>query len=179
MKPLDAGSIVCPMCSAENSLGAARCFLCGQSLSGATEFVPSKPSSGPTAGRRPTFQITSIMLLIALIAVFLGVFHEAPGLAMLLVVPGTIALLRTLVVSGDRPGPHSWFDHVAVFLGTFAAVITVAVAAGVSFFVSCLAFGTGANNFGVGLVGGGIVGVGVLVGLTAAFVRWSRRSRLR
>jgi multisubunit Na+/H+ antiporter MnhB subunit len=179
MSPIGAGSVVCPMCAAENGRGAARCFLCGQSLSGATESVPAKPSNEPEAERRPTFQITSMMLLIALIAVFLGVFHEAPGLALLLAVPGTIALLRTFAVAGHRPGPPSWFDHVAVFFATFMAVVTTALAAGVSFFVTCLAIGSGANNLGVGLILGGIVGVAVIIGLTAAFLRASRRTRLR
>jgi hypothetical protein len=183
MSPLDAGSVVCPMCGAENSRGAARCFLCGQSLAGATEFVPAKPSTEPEPGRRPTFQITSIMLLIALIAVFVGVFHEAPGLALMLAVPGSIALLRTFAASGDRPGPRSWFDHVAVFFGTFAAVVTVAIAAGVSFFATCLAIVStspgpyGGSNLVPGLIFGVIIGLAVMIGLTMAFIRWSRRTR--
>ncbi|MEJ7637324.1 MAG: hypothetical protein WKF75_04860 [Singulisphaera sp.] len=178
-EPFDA--VVCPMCSAENRRGTERCFLCGQSLSGATEFVP-KPSTEPTAGRRPTFGISSVMLMIALIAVFMGVFHEAPGLALVLAVPGTIALVRTLAVAGHRPGPPSWFDHVAVFLATFAAVVTVAIAAGASFFATCLAIvatSSGGDSFGAGLIFGGIVGVAVLIGLTVAFVGWSRRRRSR
>jgi hypothetical protein len=168
--PLDAGSVVCPMCAAENSRGAARCFLCGQSLAGVTEFVPPKTSTRQAEGRRSTFQITSIMLLIALIAVFLGVFHEAPGVAMVLAVPGTIALIRTFAVSGDRRGPPSWFDHVAVFAGTFMAVVTVAVAAGVSFFATCLVIVSsnpgpyGGDNMGAGLIVGGMVGLAVIIG---------------
>jgi hypothetical protein len=181
MSPFDAGYVVCPTCSAENSRGPARCFLCGQSLAGATEVVPPKPSTEPAAGQRPRFRINSMMLMIALIAVFLGVFHEAPGLALALAVPGSIALVRTLVVAGHRPGPPSWFDHVAVFLGTFAAVVTVAVAAGISFFATCLAIVMtykGQLPSNLGLIVGGIVGIAVLVGLTVAFVRWSRRTRL-
>jgi multisubunit Na+/H+ antiporter MnhB subunit len=185
MSPFDSGSVICPMCSAENSRGAARCFLCGQSLSGVTEVVPPKLTTEPEAGRRATFQITSMMLLIALIAVFLGVFHEAPGVAMVLAVPGTIALIRTLAAAGHRPGPPSWFDHVAVFAGTFMAVVTVAVAAGVSFFATCLAIVAtnpgpyGGDNIFVGLIVGGIVGLAVIIGLTVAFVRWGRRMRPR
>lgn len=185
MSPTDAGSVLCPICSAENHRGASRCFLCGQSLVGASEFVPPKPSAEPEAMRRPTFRLNSLMLLIALIAVFLGVAHEAPGLAVVLAVPGTIALIRTLTASGRRPGPPSWFDHVAVFLGTFAAVIAVAFAAGISFFITCLAIvSTGNGNyggdmFGAGLIAGAVVGIAVILGLTVSLVRWSRRKRAR
>jgi hypothetical protein len=173
MSLLGAGSVVCPMCTAENRRGTARCFLCGQSLSGATEFVPSKPS----AGRQTTFRITSIMLLIALIAVVLGVFREAPGLAIPLAVAGTIALMRTIVFAAGRPGPPSVFDHMAVFLGTFVAVVVVAIAAVVSFFMTCLAVASGSKDLGAGLMIGGIVGVAVLIGLAAAFVRWGKWAR--
>ena len=183
MSPLDSGSVVCPMCSAENRGGTARCFLCGQSLSGATEFVPPKPAAEPAAGWRPTFQINSMMLMIALIAVFLGLFHEAPGIALAMAIPGTIALIRTFAVAGRRPGPPSWDEHVAVFLGTFAAVVTVAIAAGVLFFATCLAIvTTGPGTYGSlgdALFGGGIAGVAVIIGLTVVFVRRSRRTRLR
>ncbi len=182
MSPPDVGPVVCPMCSAENLRGAARCFLCGQSLSGATELAPPKPPGGPAAMPGATPRITSIMLLIALVAVFLGVFREAPGLALVLAIPGTIALTRTLAVAGGRPGPRSWFDHVVVFLATFAAVIIVAIAAVVSFFATCLAIVTtasGGDSLGAGLILGGIAGVAVLIGLTVAFTFWGRRTRSR
>ena len=162
MSPPDAGSVACPMCSAENFRGT-RGASSAASRSGATEFVPPKPSGRAGGEPGPTFQITSIMLLIALIAVFLGVYHEAPGLAVVLAVPGTIALVRTLTVAGGRSGSSSWFDHVAVFLATFAAVVTVAIAAVVSFFATCLAIvatASGGDNIGAGLILGGIAGVG-------------------
>ncbi len=178
-------SVLCPICSAENAEGSARCFLCGQSLVGAEVSLAKKPGIAAPEPHRPSFHLNSLMLVIALIAVFLGVAHEAPGLAMLLAVPGTIALIRTFTVAGRWPDRPSWYDHVAVFLGTFAAVVTVAIAAVISFFVTCLAIvatGTGpygGNNFGVGLVVGGIVGVAVLIGLTVVFVRRGRRTRTR
>ncbi len=175
--------VICPICSAENTGGASSCVLCGQSLVGA-EAAPAKKPGGVVApaDHRPTFRLNSMMLVIAAIAIFLGVWHESPVLAFWLAIPALIALFRTVAVSA---GGGSWFNHVLVYLVTFISVIGVAILGFAAFFATCTAIvATGKGPFGGntllgGLVLGGIVGLGVVIWLTVLLVRVSRRRRDR
>jgi hypothetical protein len=180
MSPLETGSVVCPMCKAENTRGASQCFLCDHSLSGATELVPPKPSAGPTAEWQPMSRTTAIMLLIVLMAICAGVFQVAPGIAVPVAVIGTIALIGTLAGAGDRRTRRpSVFDHVAVFLGALVAIVLVAIAAVAAFFVTCLVVVSGTNDGSAGLMIGGIAAVAVIVGAIALFVIWRTQTRSR
>ena len=124
------------------------------------------------------------MLVIALIAVSLGVWREAPGLIVVFAVPAVIALVRTVLVSDDR---DSTFRHLSVFMVTFAVVIGVAVAGWVAFCATCLAtacpparenFGGEPPTTGPDLRGWDTRAVAVMVGLTMhLFLRARRRKQ--
>lgn len=174
--------IVCPICRTENRRDATSCFLCSQSLAGAEVIATETPFRAVAPGaHRPTFRLSTIMLVVALIAVSLGVWLEAPGLIVVFAVPAVIALIRTVVVSGGR---DSGFKHVGVFLVTFLLVIGVAIAGWVAFCATCLAImSTGKEELGFdrqvpGLIVGGIAGVAVMVWVTVLlFRRASRKKR--
>lgn len=175
--------LACPICRAENAHEAAICFLCGQSLVGAEVAAAKKPGEAVSPeAHRPTFHLNSMMLVIAAIAIFLGVWHEAPVLAFYLAIPAVIALIRTVAVSGEG---DSWFNHVAVYMVTFVSVIGVAILGFVAFFATCSAivstgFGPqGGYYLAPGLFIGGIVGLAVIIWLTVVIVRMDHRRRNR
>lgn len=179
-------NVPCPICSAENARDAASCSQCGRSLVGAEAAAAQKPAVvvAPPANRA-TFRLNSLMLVIAGIAIFLGVWHQAPGLAFWLVLPAGIALFRTVAASGHR---ESGFHHLAVFLVTFVSVFGIALLGFAAFFATCMVIAPphyGPNGFkegdnvAVALGISGAVGLAVIIGLTVVFVRASRRARDR
>jgi hypothetical protein len=121
--------LVCPECGANNPEAAPACWMCDGPLSpglAKRELLPEPSPPPPT-----TFRLGALMVAIALIAVFLGVAREAPGLAILLAVVATPALLVTLGKSWQRRAegfPMSATEKAGTFL--FAAVITVAAILG-------------------------------------------------
>lgn len=174
--------VLCPICRAENRPETAYCFLCGQALAGAEVAAARKPCGivAPVAPHWARFRLNSLMLLIALIAVSLGIWNEAPQFIVLFVVPAVIALVRTVMVSDGR---DSGFKRIGIFMVTFAALVGVAVAGFVAFCATCLAImSTGEGEFGVsrqgpGLIVGGIAGVAVMVWVTVLLFRRASRKR--
>lgn len=129
-----------------------------------------------------TFHLNTVMLVIAGIAILLGIWHESPVLAYWLAIPAIIAFVRTIAGSKER---DSWINHVVVYTITFVKVIGVAFLGFVAFFATCTAITVtgsgpyGGNNFGAGLVIGGIVGLAVIIGLTILIAREGRRATRR
>ena len=87
----------------ENQNTALGCFLCGMSLAGAEPVVararPGVIHSHATAYHtriKPPLGLTSVLLLIAVSAVFYGVMRLAPGLAVILAIPAGIAMICTM-----------------------------------------------------------------------------------
>jgi hypothetical protein len=124
------------------------------------------------------------MLIIALVAVCLGVMREVMGLGIALAIVSTPALVRTVLAvrRRERTGrPMAAGEKVLVFIGSIAVVATVCVASGAAFVAIC--FPIGLASFSVSRSdGGGIVvafGLGIVVALVvAAFLfrrMWPRK----
>ena len=160
----------CRSCAFENQRDAPGCFICGQSLAGAEPVVARERPGGVVrhsaraavdAGH-PPFRLTSGILLVALIGVLWGVMQIAPGLAVALAIPATIAMLWTSGGSGDRgssPFDHRglgasgfrsslWFDDMPVVVWTFLALMVMVIVAIGAFFVTCLVATGGRTHFG-------------------------------
>jgi hypothetical protein len=123
---------VCPDCGAGNPEPATACWLCDGPLSPGVVKPQPRQGLGPPPPSSSALRLSSLMVTIALIAVFLGVAREAPGLAILLAIVATPALLVTFSTAWRRRAagfPMSTTEKTGTFLLT--AVITVAVILGV------------------------------------------------
>ena len=88
----------CPHCQAEVFWSdASQCWMCGQALD--RSAPPAGPPPPPVPTARSTFGLSSVMLVIALIAVCLGVVREVPWLGIVLAITVAPAL-----VLDDRRG---------------------------------------------------------------------------
>jgi hypothetical protein len=133
----------CPECGAE-LVQADRCWLCGREFPVMAELVSPAPPAAtppiPPLENSWTFGLSSLMLVITLAAVFMGLVAIAPGLAVLLAIVSTPALIRTFVVSarrksaGERLTPSQKF---ATFMGAVGVAILAYVTAMGAFFVTC------------------------------------------
>jgi hypothetical protein len=139
---------VCPRCGASNVPGSEVCFLCHRPVDPAASAPrPVALSANPYAApadrqsRGRGFHLDSMLLIIALIAVCMGVIHEAPGLGIPLAVISFIALARTVThTTGNRAGrPASVCDKVAVFFATVGIVLIVLICVFIALFATCLA----------------------------------------
>jgi hypothetical protein len=158
MAPPDGIWFACPECGASNRPGHTACFLCGHGLDTAqpatTTGVPESPASptwpelvtpyeAPTTIVIPAlkFRISSLLLVIAVIAVCLGVLHENWGMGILLAIAVTPALLYTIIVAAKtkaRGRPMAVFKKVGTFLGAIVGVVVIAGSAVIAFFVTCI-----------------------------------------
>ena len=130
-----------------------------------------------------TFTLSSLFLVMTLIAVCLGVAVQLPGLGIPLAILCTPALIRTMLIRARRRAKGRSMtagEKVLVFLGSLAVVTTIAVAAGGAFVAVCFSLGLGgfivsdnAQGFWIALmIAGWVLGIGL--GLTVGFflVRW-------
>lgn len=128
--------LLCPHCGAENGAEAALCGACHQSL--VLVIGPEVLSRPP--GPRPSFRLGSLMLLIALVAVFLGLVREEPtlGLLFLIVVPAFVHTLHTAALRRSSGVPMSLLEKLGLFFGssaaTFATLWLVGIASSIVFF---------------------------------------------
>ncbi|MFI5458240.1 MAG: hypothetical protein ACHRXM_22650 [Isosphaerales bacterium] len=146
---------VCPECGASNRAGETVCFLCGHGLDTlrpeTRKGVPNSPTSpelvnpykAPTTIVSPalTFRISSLLLVIAVIAVCLGVAHENWGMGILLAITVTPALLYTMIVAAKskvRGRPMAVFKKIGTFLAAIVGVVVIAGSAVIAFFVTCI-----------------------------------------
>jgi hypothetical protein len=169
---------VCPRCEAKIPHDAARCWLCGMSLpvervasasrDRTPEFVDEIEVVPDSAA---TFTLTSLFLLMTLIAVGMGLFVIAPGLGILLGMAAAPALIRTALVAHrrDQLGREtSPARKIALFVASVAVTvlmgIVVIVGAIGSFCIVCLTAGTEAA-----IPVAGIIGIAVATGVVALF----------
>jgi hypothetical protein len=170
MEPADVQVIRCLHCQAENPPGSATCASCGRPLppvgdSGQDEIWWLPADRAETARR--TYHLSTLMLLVAVIAVCLGVMREVPGLGVLLILLMVPALIRTLAGAArrqSRGSPMPWEEKLVVFLSSLGIVFVIGFAALIAFVTTC--FPAGLVMFGVGWQFGLIVAV--IVGLVAA-----------
>jgi len=80
-------------------------------------------------------------MVIAVIAVCLGVAHENWGMGILLAIAVTPALLYTMIVAVKRKvrgRPMAVLEKVGTFLAAIVGVVVIAGSAVIAFFVTCI-----------------------------------------
>ena len=193
----------CGKCGTLNRPGAITCFLCGHGLDTAMSKTehgapnsaksPGSPESvnpyaPPTTGFSPalTFRISSLLMVIAVIAVCLGVAHENLLLGIILAVAVVPALVYTIIVVERRTitgMPMAAIDIAATFVIAIGGVVIIEFSAVVAFCMTCIPIGSvsfGANS-AVGLIialtVGGIAGIAAAICATYLLVFRKGRNR--
>ena len=166
-------TISCSQCGAANIGQSGQCWLCHHPLAAEPRGAGSAnpPTAWATASTANTFTISSLMLIIALIAVCLGVTREAPGLGIALGVVSTPALVRTVFAARRREitgRPMSTGEKVVAFLGSIGVVVTVCAASGAAFAAIC--FPVGLASFNISRSDGGGIVLAFTLGILAAIV---------
>jgi hypothetical protein len=163
---------LCPLCGASNRPENAACFLCGHRLHppGPDEAKTDGPGprTAPTALPAPglSFRISSLLLVIAVIAVCLGVVRENTVLGIALSVAVAPALVYTTLVADRRKARGTSMsvpETVATFLAALAGVVVIAVSTVIAFCVTCLPVGLTSQNIFLGSVIGILAAVAALV----------------
>jgi hypothetical protein len=158
-------SLLCPHCGAGNDVRATVCSACDRPLILVIADDPWRaPGEPPFDGR---FRISSLMVVIGVLAICLGLIREVPGLAVVLMILAVPALARTIggITRRRRSGrPVTWNDRLGLFGGSLAVVAVILTASVIAFTVTC--FPTGLlimqANEGIGLA------LGILGGLACA-----------
>lgn len=188
-----ANLIRCHECGAHVMLPAEQCWMCKAPIDDSsrrdTAAVTAENPYAPPAMPAPrTFQLSSLMLTIALISVLLGVTRLAPGLGVglfILVVP---AYARTISIAGRRKVEEkrlSVGEKFSAFIESLAVVVMILVASGAAFYATCwiptgigLATSDNLEGLGTGMLVGVIlgIGVGIWVAIWVGRKLWPRRS---
>jgi hypothetical protein len=207
MDPLDGIWFVCPECGASNGPERTSCVLCGHGLDTAqpegrigsprspiffSSHEPINPYKPPaTFVSTPlSFQISSLLMVIAVIAVCLGVARANVVLGIVLAVVVVPALVYTMIVTERHKAsgrPIAVLDKAATFVNAIAGVVIIEFSALVAFYMTCVpvSFATASVGVGVnaglivGLVTGGLAGIGVAASVIYLFLfRKGRKRRL-
>lgn len=177
---------VCPACGASNRPQSNSCFLCGHALDaakaetitgpprppisfGSTELInPYAPPASEIA-RPLSFRISSLLMVIAVIAVCLGVAHENLVLGIILAMAIVPALIYTVIVvqkRGAGGNPLGVADKVTTFLVAIGGVMIVEFSSLVAFCMTCYPIGfvsvSAAGGLGL-IVAFGIGGLAAIV----------------
>jgi hypothetical protein len=156
----------CPYCQVQNPPSEERCAACGRDL---TLYI------GPVEHFPRRLDLGSLMLLIAVVAVCLGVTREAPPLGVFLLVVAVPALLRTLVwVARFRQDgrPMLWPEKLGAFAASLGIVWLIVVgalaASGVGLALGA-SLGAGLDAMVYGSVSRGVfvAGIGISLGCVA------------
>jgi hypothetical protein len=163
----------CPDCGAVNAPPAIFCWLCGRALPPSGDGA-ERPAAPPNSN--VTFSLSSLMLVMTLIAVCLGAATIEPGFGIILAIAATPAVLRTMVLmkwERQRLGHSaSILEKVLTFASSLLLLVVVGTASFAAFFVMCLAgFGAGGEVSAIGL---GIV-AGLIVLFLGLFRIWPRK----
>ena len=153
---------VCPKCDADQIEATNVCWLCGSSLEGVQEF---EETARPT--RRPerfSYSLSTLMLIVTLVAVCCGLLIVAPGLAVPMCVLLVPVLVRTTMVVRRREEvglPVSPTEKVSLVLSSLSVAtllcIVVCSAAFASFCGVCLLIVSADQRYGgAGMVAWGI-----------------------
>jgi hypothetical protein len=175
MAPAEQSTPICPECGASNLAGEAACFLCGCGLG---TKAPASPEAGkpfnpyapPTANSsmRPTFRISSLLLIIAVVAVCLGVWQAQPILGAFvaaIVVPALGYVCVIAFKSGSVGKPMAALEKMNSFAAAMLGVVVIEFAALVAFCMTCVPTGFmamsagGENGIIVAFVVGGLAAV--------------------
>jgi len=161
MAPPDPIGLDCPECGAANWAGETTCFLCGHGLDTArpetrtgapkSPALPTSPElvnpyAPPTTFVSPalTFRISSLLMVIAVIAVCLGVARENLFLGIFLAVVVAPALMYTVIAAARSRAsgmPRAVFEKVSTFFAALVGVVVIEVSALIAFCMTCVPVG--------------------------------------
>jgi hypothetical protein len=171
-----------------------RCWLCHRSLTadqaGITQAAAKFEHRPET---RPTFGLSTLFLVITVVAVCLGAFVAAPGLGILLAVIAVPAFVRTSAATSAQEQsagrPVDVPDKVGLFLGSIGVVLLIGLAGFGAFFAACWASCAALSVTGAFRGGGGDAALvwinlfagGIALALVVWLLRktWPRRHRRR
>ena len=167
----DPSAVICPECGASNRAGETACFLCGRGLGTKAPALPDagkpfNPFAPPTtySSMRPTFRISSLLLIIAVIAVCLGVWQAQPILGACVAAVVVPALGYVCVIafkSGSVGKPMAALEKLNSFAAAMMGVVVIEFAALVAFCMTCVPTGyvaLVATNSETGLIVALVVG---------------------
>lgn len=173
--------IACGQCGAANPAGPT-CWLCRLPLEKPAAASDREPeATASTVATQRTFGLSSLMLLIALIAVCLGVMREVPGLGIALALLVTPAAVRTAIASSRRETrgqPMTATERLWAFASSLGVIIVTGVASAAAFSGLCFAgvfIGAGVRRSYDGPIWGSIIGGGI--GLLLAIYVFYRLAR--
>jgi hypothetical protein len=129
------------------------------------------------SGGGPAFQISSLMLLIAVIAVCAGVWRAGAGWGFALAVAVMPALVYTTFVAFESAAagrPMDVIEKVGSFIAALAGVVVVALAALIAFCMTCFPAGIVSRNVGFALAIGGTAAIAAAAYMTRVLLRRSR-----
>lgn len=130
----------CSQCGASNAWDSRDCWVCHAPLPaelGSDVGLGKAPPS--TVGVRPTALLVPALLVIAVVATMLGLWKEAPGLAVLLAVvfvPGVLLTLASSDLRKRQGRPMTTGAKIVRFLFSVAMTIGVLVVLAVVAFVA-------------------------------------------
>ena len=184
----DGTRLVCPQCFSSNRPGDITCFLCGHGLENAMVKIETEAQRAPTPPRSSgsvnpyappasdispavTFRIGSLLLVIAVIAVCLGVARENLVLGIILAVVVVPALIYTFIVVEKRSAgiPMAVPDKAFTFLVAIGGVLIIEFSGLVAFCMTCIPIGS--VSFGANSAVGMIIAL-TLGGIAAIAAAW-------
>jgi hypothetical protein len=178
------GRAVCPHCQAVVDPRAAQCWLCGERL----DERASGAAPRAAVHREGSFSLSTLLLIMTLVAICCGLLVAAPGLGVVASVLLAPVLVRTAMVVRRREAAGarvSSGEKIALATTSFVVALVLAGVVGFAAFccfcaVCAFAFGAGGNEPGLIALGLGVGVVGLLSiwGVVKLF-QWSRRRYLR
>ena len=172
------GQLHCPECGAELTSSTDPCWLCGRSPTPASVGSPFREPvvTAETVPER-TFGLSSLFMVMTLIAVCLGVGVANPGLGVIAAIVISPALVRTWIASSRRKAAgrqQTTGEKVGEFvLSTaiaFATVMAVGVAALMAFLGMCTLTCALAEGSNVRSMAGDSVQLAIILGLVAGLL---------
>jgi hypothetical protein len=180
----DPWMVRCPGCGSFNIPTQIGCSRCGHRLdegrspTSSADLGPERDKSGPAvdlqpvpaarSAGRPTFRISSFLLVIALVAVCMGAGHEQPFLGIALAAVALPAAVYTSVIAFRRAAagkPMAVVEKVRSFARALAGVLVITLAALTAFCATCTPIGFAVMN-APGAVPMGIVVAFVIGGIS-------------
>jgi hypothetical protein len=177
------------------AVGAGTCWLCHCPLTDdnstdaavATTMTPLPHTAPATAvGRGGQFSLATLMLTVTLIAVLMGLSVRLPGLAIVLAILATPALIKTSLIGRRHKAagePLTPGGKALTFITALCLSTAIGVAAGGAFFLACLGvFVVGEDKLGnldttmmTALLVASAVALPVLILGIWLFWRWKKR----
>ncbi len=179
-------TFVCPDCGANVPALADRCWMCNRPMQVLAQHDDrmcevEQQRDSPTADAGClTFQLSSLMLTIALISVLLGVTRLAPGLGIGLFVLAVPAYVRTISLASRQRAKGKSLDAMektSVFLVSTTIVMAVIVSGAIAFVAVCFPVGLGSfaftsgAGFPIAVLGGLVAGLWVAVKVAGSLGR--------